>query len=66
MTTKNTKEMGDIEWAIGSAVRSLMARNAEIAPTNIIAELSSRPPSQNMDEAAKIKVAIAWLRNRIN
>lgn len=58
--------MADIEWAVGSAVRSLLARNAEIIPTNILAELVVLSSSRTPAEVEKINVAIGWIRTRIN
>ncbi|RRZ90376.1 hypothetical protein [Erwinia sp. 198] len=66
MNVRDTEEMADVEWAIGSAVRRLLARNAEIIPTNILAELTVLTTSHNPGEIEKITKAIAWIRARIN
>ncbi|MEZ0582422.1 hypothetical protein ACA373_05415 [Erwinia sp. STN24] len=66
MNFKDDGDVPEIEWAIGLAVRSLLARDAAIIPSNIIAELNTQFPSRSMDETAKIKAAIAWFQNRIN
>jgi len=66
MNIKDGGDLPEIEWAIGLAVRSLLARDAAIIPSNIIAELSTKFPSRSIDETAKIKAAIAWLQNQIN
>lgn len=41
MSFKGACSTMGIEWAIGSATRSLLARNAEITPANILADLQS-------------------------
>ncbi|HBV38208.1 MAG TPA: hypothetical protein DEF05_00610 [Erwinia sp.] len=66
MNVRSTGDMADIEWAVGSAVRSLLARNAEIIPTNILAELVVLSSSRTPAEVEKINVAIGWIRTRIN
>lgn len=66
MSFKDIRSAEGIEWAIGSATRSLLARNAEITPANMLAELIARSSFKNPDEAARNKAAINWVKNRIN
>jgi len=66
MALKNTEKMEDVEYALGAAVRGLLARNAELTPENILTELTIRSFSQNTDEAVRSSAAIKWIRKRIN
>jgi len=63
MTFGNTDKMVDIEHTVGSAVRGLLEKNAEVTPANILTLLTIRSFSQNVDEAVRNSIAVKWIRN---